>query len=129
VLAHATMRNDSTSKSPGADPRKIAVASARRPGHLGVLGAGVLGTAALVLAGHPLLGVMVLALGVLAYGALIGLDMFDPRFIRRVHERDATAAMTPAQPAARATADQPGAPPAGEAAVETAAGERIDPPP
>jgi hypothetical protein len=80
------MTNDPITKSPGVDPRKVAIASASSPVNLGVLGAGTLGTVGLVLAGHPMLGIMVLALGVLAYGALVGLDMFNPKFIRRVYE-------------------------------------------
>lgn len=106
------------------------MASAVRPVHLAVLGAGALGTAGLVLAGHPLLGSMVLALGLLAYGALIGLDMFDPRFIRRVHEQDATtpAASVDVPPAAPVSADQPGARPADAPAADLAAGIDEQPP-
>jgi hypothetical protein len=77
----------SSGKSPGVEPRKVAIASASNPVNLGVLGGGTLGTVVLVLAGHPMLGIMVLALGVLAYGALVGLDMFNPKFIRQVYEQ------------------------------------------
>jgi hypothetical protein len=88
------MTNDPIIKSPGVEPRKVAIASASSPVNLGVLGGGTLGTVALVLAGHPMLGIMVLALGVLAYGALVGLDMFNPKFIRQVYEQsDPSAAL------------------------------------
>lgn len=73
-------------KRPQADLRKLAVASAASPMNLGVLGTGTLGTLGLVLAGKPIIGVFVLALGVVAYGALIGLDMFNDKFIRKVYE-------------------------------------------
>ncbi|MCG8422027.1 MAG: hypothetical protein MJE77_29240 [Proteobacteria bacterium] len=71
---------------PRADVRKVAVASAASPINLGVLGTSTLATLGLVLAGHPLVGVAVLGIGVLAYGALIGLDLFNPKFIRKVYE-------------------------------------------
>lgn len=81
------MTNDPITRGPSVDPRKVAIASASSPVNLGVLGAGTLGAVGLVLTAHPMLGVLVLALGVLAYGALIGLDMFNPAFIRRVYEQ------------------------------------------
>ncbi|HWN70734.1 MAG TPA: hypothetical protein VNM90_24000 [Haliangium sp.] len=81
------MSNDPIMKPPAVEARKVAIASASSPVNLGVLGGGTLGTVALVLSGHPMLGIMVLALGVLAYGALVGLDMFNPKFIRQVYEQ------------------------------------------
>jgi hypothetical protein len=94
------MTTDPMMKPPGVDARKVAVASASSPVNLGVLGGGTLGTVALVLAGHPMLGIMVLALGVLAYGALVGLDMFNPKFIRQAYEQsDPDAALRAASAA------------------------------
>lgn len=84
------MTTDPMTRPPGVDPSAVAIASAVRAINLGVLGAGTLGAVGLALAGDPMLGVMVLALGVLAYGALIGLDMFNPAFIRQVSERGGT---------------------------------------
>lgn len=72
-------------KRPQVEMRKVAVASASSAGNLGVFGAGTLGAVGLILSGHSVLGIMVLALGVLAYGALIGLDLFNPRFVRSVY--------------------------------------------
>lgn len=81
------MTSDPITQGPSVDPRTVAIASASSPINLAVLGAGTLGAVGLVLAAHPMLGIMVLALGVLAYGALVGLDMFNPAFIRRVHSQ------------------------------------------
>ena len=72
-------------KRPQVEMRKVVVASASSAGNLGVFGAGTLGAVGLILSGHSMLGVLVLALGVLAYGALIGLDLVNPNFLRKVY--------------------------------------------
>jgi hypothetical protein len=73
-------------KRPQVEMRKVVVASASSTGNLAVFGTGTLGAAGLILSGHAMLGVLVLALGVLAYGALIGLDLFNPKFVRKVYD-------------------------------------------
>lgn len=83
-------------KRPRADVRKVLVASAASPVNLGVLGAGILATAGLVVAGMPMIGVSILGLGTLAYGALVGLDLFSPRFIRKVYGLPEPGAKAPA---------------------------------
>ena len=64
---------------------KVAVASAASPVNLGVLGSSTVGTLGLVVAGHPILGAAVAGIGALAYGALIGLDLFNDKFISKVY--------------------------------------------
>jgi hypothetical protein len=73
------------SKRPPPSLARVAIASASGNVNLGTFGAGLAGAAALLMAGKPVLAVAVLALGVLAYGALIGLDLFNPAFLERVH--------------------------------------------
>ncbi len=81
-------------KRPKADIGKVAIASAASPLNLGVLGVGTVGAIGLIATGSAPLGAMVLGLGVLAYGALIGLDLFSDKFIRKVYNLPDPSAQT-----------------------------------
>lgn len=52
--------------------------------NLGVLGAGSAGAAVLAMAQGPVVGGLTLLLSAAAYGALVGLDLFNPKFLERL---------------------------------------------